>query len=169
MYSHKSFLVLLFFLNSFQVLSQTPEQRLKEMELTLPEVATPAANYVKWKQVDNLLYISGTGTDIFGKVGADLTAEEGYQAARSTGMEIIAVLHAATGDLNKIKQFVKVFGMVNSGPDFISQSEVINGFSDLIIEVFGDKGKHARSAVGVASLPNNLAVEIEVIVELEKI
>ncbi|WP_192348495.1 RidA family protein [Algoriphagus sp. Y33] len=146
--------------------SQTPEQQLERLGVALPEVGVPIANYVKWRQVGNLLYLSGTGPKIFGKVGEDLTEEEGYQAARETGIEIIAILKAATGDLSKIKQFVKVLGMVNSGPDFTKQPAVINGFSDLIVEVFGDKGKHARSAVGVAALPNNMAVEIEVIVEL---
>lgn len=146
--------------------AQTPEQQLEKLGLALPEVGIPIANYVKWRQVDNMLYLSGTGPDVFGKVGADLTTEEGYQAARETGLEVIAMLKAATGDLSRIKQFVKVLGMVNSDPDFTKQPAVINGFSDLMVEVFGEKGKHARSAVGVASLPNNMAVEIEVIVEL---
>ncbi|MCE7053189.1 RidA family protein [Algoriphagus sp. AGSA1] len=162
----KPFLLIPLFLCSFYTLAQTPEQRLEELGLTLPEVGIPIANYVKWKQVDNMLYLSGTGTDVIGKVGAELTVEEGYQAARETGLQIIAVLQAATGDLSKVKQFVKVLGMVNSDPDFSKQPAVINGFSDLMVEVFGEKGKHARSAVGVAALPNNMAVEIEVIVEL---
>jgi enamine deaminase RidA (YjgF/YER057c/UK114 family) len=103
---------------------------------------------------------------VFGKVGSDLTKEQGYDAARETGLGIIAVLKTATGDLNRVKQFVKVLGMVNCTPEFTAQPAVINGFSDLMVEVFGEKGKHARSAVGVGSLPNNMAVEIEVIVEL---
>jgi enamine deaminase RidA (YjgF/YER057c/UK114 family) len=148
--------------------AQTPEEKLKEMGIELPEVSQPMANYVKWKQVGNLLYLAGNGPDMFGKVGADLTKEQGYEAARLTGLEIIAVLKAATGDLSRIKQFVKVLGMVNSAPDFTAHPAVINGFSDLMVEVFGEKGKHARSAVGVAALPNNMAVEIEVIVELEE-
>lgn len=148
--------------------AQSPEENLKKLGLELPEVGTPIANYVKWKQVDNILYLSGTGPDVFGKVGAELSTEEGYQAARETGLEIIAVLKAAAGDLSRVKQFVKVLGMVNSDPAFDKQPAVINGFSDLMVEVFGEKGKHARSAVGVAALPNNMAVEIEVIVELEK-
>jgi len=148
--------------------AQSPEEKLKELGLTLPEITSPIANYVKWKQVDNMLYLSGTGPDVFGKVGADLSVDEGYQAARETGLEIIAVLKLATGgNLSRIKQFVKVMGMVNSAPDFTKQPAVINGFSDLMVEVFGEKGKHARSAVGVAALPNNMAVEIEVIVEIE--
>ncbi|PZV84442.1 enamine deaminase RidA (YjgF/YER057c/UK114 family) [Algoriphagus aquaeductus] len=148
--------------------AQTPEEKIKQLGLTIPEVGQPIANYVKWKQVGNLLYLAGSGPKVYGKVGADLTVEQGYQAARDTGMEIIAVLKAATGDLSRIKQFVKVLGMVNATPEFTSHPAVINGFSDLMVEVFGEKGKHARSAVGVGSLPNNMAVEIEVIVELEE-
>ncbi|SDD09689.1 Enamine deaminase RidA, house cleaning of reactive enamine intermediates, YjgF/YER057c/UK114 family [Algoriphagus faecimaris] len=147
--------------------AQSPEEKLKALGLELPEVSQPMANYVKWKQVGNVLYLAGNGPDVYGKVGADLTPEQGYQAARETGLEILAVLKAATGDLSRIKQFVKVLGMVNSAPDFTGHPAVINGFSDLMVEVFGEKGKHARSAVGVAALPNDIAVEIEVIVELE--
>lgn len=153
---------------SLSVNAQTPEEKLEKMGLKIPEVGQPIANYVKWKQVGNLLYLAGSGPKIYGKVGADLSVEQGYEAARATGLEIIAVLKAATGDLSRIKQFVKVLGMVNATPEFTSQPAVINGFSDLMVEVFGEKGKHARSAVGVGSLPNNMAVEIEVIVELEE-
>ncbi|WP_026950430.1 RidA family protein [Algoriphagus mannitolivorans] len=156
------------FLAFSKVKAQTPEEKLKQLGLELPEVSQPMANYVKWKQVGNLLFLAGNGPDMFGKVGEDLTPEQGYEAARLTGLEIIAVLKAATGDLSRIKQFVKVLGMVNSAPDFTGHPRVINGFSDLMVEVFGEKGKHARSAVGVAALPNNIAVEIEVIVELEE-
>ena len=148
--------------------AQTPEEKIKQLGLSIPEVSQPIANYVKWKQVGNLLYLAGSGPKIYGKVGADLSVEQGYEAARATGLEIIAVLKAATGDLSRIKQFVKVLGMVNATPEFTAQPAVINGFSDLMVEVFGEKGKHARSAVGVGSLPNNMAVEIEVIVELEE-
>ena len=148
-------------------MAQTPAENLKRLGLTVPEISQPIANYVKWKQVGNLLYLAGSGPKIYGKVGADLSTEEGYAAAKATGLEIIAVLQAATGDLGRIKQFVKVLGMVNCTPDYTAQPAVINGFSDLMVAVFGEKGKHARSAVGVGSLPNNMAVEIEVIVELE--
>jgi enamine deaminase RidA (YjgF/YER057c/UK114 family) len=147
--------------------AQNPEAKIKELGITLPEVGQPMGTYVKWRQVGNTLYLAGNGPDVFGKVGDDLTVEEGYQAARETGIEILAVLKAATGDLSRIKQFVKVLGMVNSAPDFTMHPAVINGFSDLMVEVFGEDGKHARSAVGVAALPNNIAVEIEVIVELK--
>jgi enamine deaminase RidA (YjgF/YER057c/UK114 family) len=152
---------ILFFANA-----QTPEEKINQLGLEIPEVSLPIANYVKWKQVGNLLYLSGSGPKMLGKVGADLTTEQGYQAARETGLGIIAVLRTATGDLSRVKQFVKVLGMVNCTPEFTAQPAVINGFSDLMVEVFGEKGKHARSAVGVGSLPNNMAVEIEVIVEL---
>ncbi len=148
--------------------AQTPEEKIKQLGLVIPEVSQPIANYVKWRQVGNLLYLAGTGPKVYGKVGADLTQQQGYEAARATGLEVIAVLKAATGDLSRIKQFVKVLGMVNCTPDFTAQPAVINGFSDLMVEVFGEKGKHARSAVGMGSLPNNMAVEIEVIVELEE-
>jgi enamine deaminase RidA (YjgF/YER057c/UK114 family) len=147
--------------------AQTPAEKLQELKLTLPEISQPIANYVKWKQVGNLLYLAGSGPKVYGKVGADLSTEEGYEAAKATGLEIIAVLQAATGDLGRIKQFVKVLGIVNCTPEYTAQPAVINGFSDLMVAVFGEKGKHARSAVGVGSLPNNMAVEIEVIVELE--
>ena len=165
----KNLLIAFALILSFPFLAnaQTPEEKLKAMGLEIPEVSLPIANYVKWKQVGNLLYLSGGGSKVYGKVGAELTVEEGYQAARETGLEVIAVLKAATGDLSRIKQFVKVLGLVNSAPDFTAHPKVINGFSDLMVEVFGEKGKHARSAVGVAALPNNMAVEIEVIVELE--
>ena len=148
--------------------AQNPEAKIKELGITLPEVGQPMGTYVKWRQVGNVIYLAGNGPDVFGKVGTDLTVEEGYQAARETGIEILAVLKAATGgDLSRIKQFVKVLGMVNSAPDFTKHPAVINGFSDLMVEVFGEAGKHARSAVGVAALPNDIAVEIEVIVELK--
>ncbi|MCE2708734.1 MAG: RidA family protein [Bacteroidota bacterium] len=148
--------------------AQSPQENLKQLGLSLPEISQPIANYVKWKQVGNLLYLSGTGPKIYGKVGAELTTEQGYEAAKATGLEVIAVLQAATGDLGKIKQVVKVLGMVNSSPEFTAHPAVMNGFSDLMVAVFGEKGKHARSAIGVNSLPNNMAVEIEVIVELEQ-
>ncbi|WP_144604814.1 RidA family protein [Algoriphagus algorifonticola] len=166
----KKLLTLFFILFCISNLSyaQSPEEKLRELGIELPEISAPMANYVKWKRVGNLIFLAGNGPDIYGKVGANLSPEEGYQAARETGIEIIAVLKAATGgDLSKIKQFVKVLGMVNSAPDFTGHPAVINGFSDLMVEVFGEKGKHARSAVGVAALPNDIAVEIEVIVEVE--
>ena len=160
--------LILFTILASGVHAQSPQENLKQLGLSLPEISQPIANYVKWKQVGNLLYLSGTGPKIYGKVGAELTTEQGYEAAKATGLEVIAVLQAATGDLGKIKQVVKVLGMVNSSPEFTAHPAVMNGFSDLMVAVFGEKGKHARSAIGVSSLPNNMAVEIEVIVELEQ-
>jgi enamine deaminase RidA (YjgF/YER057c/UK114 family) len=160
--------LMLFTILASGVHAQSPQENLKQLGLSLPEISQPIANYVKWKQVGNLLYLSGTGPKIYGKVGAELTTEQGYEAAKATGLEVIAVLQAATGDLGKIKQVVKVLGMVNSSPEFTAHPAVMNGFSDLMVAVFGEKGKHARSAIGVSSLPNNMAVEIEVIVELEQ-
>ena len=165
---HLFALIAVLIASPFYAKAQSPDARIKELGLNLPEVGQPMGNYVKWRQVGNTLYLAGNGPNVFGKVGDDLTLEQGYQAARETGVEILAVLKAATGgDLGKIKQFVKVLGMVNSAPDFTDHPKVINGFSDLMVEVFGESGKHARSAVGVAALPNNIAVEIEVIVELK--
>jgi enamine deaminase RidA (YjgF/YER057c/UK114 family) len=148
--------------------AQTPEQRIKELGLELPPPTEPVANYVKYRQVGNLLFLSGDGAHISGKVGKDLTVEEGYAAARETGLIIMATIKEAVGELSRVKQFVKVHGMVNSAPDFYDQPKVINGFSDLMVEVFGEKGKHARAAVGQAVLPFNSVVEIEVIVEIEE-
>lgn len=148
--------------------AQTPEERLEKLGIELAEPKAPVANFVNWRQVGNMLYISGTGVSVYGKLGKDLTVEEGYEAARLCGIQIISKIKAATGDLTKVKQFVRVRGMVNSSPDFYDQPKVVNGFSDLMVEVFGEKGKHARAAVGHASLPFNMAIEIEVTVELEE-
>lgn len=147
--------------------AQTPEERLEELGIELSEPKAPVANFVNWRQVGNVLYLSGTGAAVYGKLGVDLTVEEGYEAARLAGIQILSKLKAAVGDLNNIKQFVSVHGMVNSSPDFYDHPKVINGFSDLMVEVFGEKGKHTRAAVGLAALPFNMAVEIVVTVELE--
>lgn len=149
------------------------ENRLKTLNITLPTPSAPVANYVNAVQTGNLLYLAGkgpmqtNGQNITGKVGQDLTLEQGYQAARLVGINQLAVLKAELGSLDRVKRIVKVLGMVNCGPDFTDHPKVINGFSDLMVEVFGDKGKHARSAVGMPSLPSNIAVEIELIVEIE--
>jgi enamine deaminase RidA (YjgF/YER057c/UK114 family) len=148
--------------------AQSPEEKLAELGITLTEPGKPVATYVNWRRVGNVLYVAGTAdVNIKGRVGKDLTVEEGYQAARSSGIQILSVIKSAIGDLSKIKQFVRVHGMVNSSPDFFDQPKVINGFSDLMFEVFGEKGLHARAAVGHSVLPFNVAVEIEVTVELE--
>lgn len=149
------------------------EQRLAELGIELPEVSPPVANYVNAVRSGNLLFLAGKGprksdgSYITGKVGIDLTLEEGQEAARLTAINQLAVLKAELGDLNKVKRIVKVTGMVNAGPDFGDQPEVINGFSNLMVEAFGERGKHARAAVGMGSLPRNIAVEIEMIVEVE--
>ncbi len=154
-------------------IAQSPEQKLKVKGIVLQEPSKPIANYVHVVRTGNLLFLAGKGpakpdgTYITGKVGAELSIEEGIEAARLTGINLLAVLKSELGDLNKVKRIVKVLGMVNCYPDFKDHSKVMNGFSDLMVAVFGEKGKHARSAVGMSSLPMNMAVEIEMIVEVE--
>ena len=150
------------------------EARLAELGIELPDTPAPVANYVPGVRTGNLLYLSGIGpaaradgTSPVGKVGRDLTVEQGYEAARLTGLNIISRMKGELGDLDKVKRVVKMLGMVNSDPDFNQQPATINGCSDLLVEVFGDRGRHARSAVGLAALPNDIPVEIEVIVEVE--
>ncbi len=153
--------------------SYDPEAKLKELGITLPEVSAPVANYVNAARTGNIIFLAGKGpkqadgTYITGKVGIDLDEKEGYAAARLTAINQLAVLKAELGNLNKVKRIIKVLGMVNCGPDFGNQPEVVNGFSDLMVEVFGERGKHARAAVGMGSLPRGIAVEIEAIVEVE--
>ena len=148
--------------------------RLVELGITLPAAPSPVANYVNGVQTGNLIFLAGKGprradgTEITGKLGREVTIEEGYEGARLTAINQLAVLKTMLGDLNRVVRVVKVLGMVNSDPDFIEQPAVINGFSDLIVEVFGERGKHARAAVGVASLPRGQAVEIEMIVEVRE-
>lgn len=149
------------------------EQRLKTLGIELAPATSPMANYVNAVRTGNLLYLAGKGPGLpgqplpSGKVGRDITIEQGYAHARETGLSIIAVLKAELGDLDRVKRIVKVLGMVNAVPEFGHQPEVINGCSDLFVEVFGDRGRHARSAVGMGSLPRGIPVEIEVIVEVE--
>ncbi len=149
------------------------DKKLKDLNIELFTPGKPIANYVKAVRTGNLLYLSGhgptkaDGSNIIGKVGKDLTIEQGYDAARQTGISLLSTLKAEIGDLNKVKRIVKVLGMVNCTETFGDQPKVINGFSDLMVAVFGEKGKHARSAVGMYALPMGMAVEIEIIVELE--
>lgn len=149
-----------------------PEGRLAELGIELPEAANPVANYVNAVRTGNLIFLAGKGprqadgTYVTGQVGTDLTEEEGYNAARLTAISQLAVLKAELGNLDRVARIVKVHGMVNAAPGFTNQPEVINGFSDLMVEVFGDRGKHARAAVGMGSLPRNIAVEVEVVVEV---
>ena len=149
------------------------EARLKELGIELAVPTTPMGTYVNAVRTGNLLYMAGKGPGQpgkplpTGKVGRDFTVEQAYGHARDTGLSIIAAIKAELGDLDRVKRIVKVLGMVNAIPEFGNQPEVINGCSDLFVEVFGDKGRHARSAVGMGSLPRGIPVEIEVIVELE--
>lgn len=154
--------------------AQDPETKLKEKGIVLSTPSNPVANYVNAVRVGNLLYLAGKGpqkadnTFITGKLGRDLTIEQGYEAARMTAISHLSVLKNELGSLNKVKRIVKVLGMVNCTEDFKDQPKVINGYSDMMVEIFGDKGKHARSAVGMYALPFNMAVEVEVIVEIEE-
>jgi enamine deaminase RidA (YjgF/YER057c/UK114 family) len=153
--------------------AQSPEEKLVQMGITLPAAPNPAANYVNVVRTGKLLYLAGKGPStpdgkyITGKLGQDLTVEQGYEAAKSVAINQIAVLKAELGDLSKVKHIIKVNGMINSAPDFTDHSKVMNGFSDMMVAVFGEKGKHARSSVGMCSLPFNIAVEVELIVEVE--
>jgi enamine deaminase RidA (YjgF/YER057c/UK114 family) len=154
--------------------AQDAEKKLKEQGIELFKPTAPMANYVKAVRTGNLIFLAGhgptkaDGTNITGKLGKDLTLEQGYEAARQTGIAILSTLKAEIGDLNKVKRIVKVLGMVNCTDTFTDQPKVINGFSDLMVAVFGEKGKHARSAVGMNSLPSNIAVEVEMIVEISE-
>jgi len=146
------------------------EARLKELGIELPKPPQPVATYVRYVQTGNLLFISGTGPGPDappGKLDADLTVEQAYAVAREVGLNLLATAKDALGDLDRIQRVVKVLGMVNSSPDFDQQPRVINGCSDLFVEVLGDAGRHSRSAVGFAALPNNIAVEIECTMEVE--
>ena len=150
-----------------------PEAKLEELGIELTTPSAPVANYVNAVRTGNLIFLAGKGPrkadgeNITGKVGTDLTIEQGYEAARITGINQLSVLKAELGNLNKVKRIVKVKGMVNAASDFTDHPKVINGYSDLMVAVFGDKGKHARAAVGMGSLPSNIAVEIEMIVEVQ--
>lgn len=150
------------------------EKKLEELGIKLFKPSAPIANYVRAVRTGNLVFTAGHGPSnaegeyIKGKVGKDLTWEEGNEAARVTAIALLSTLKAELGDLDKVKRIVKVTGMVNATPEFTKQSQVINGCSDLLVAVFGkEKGKHARAAIGMASLPIGMAVEIEMIVEVE--
>ncbi len=149
-----------------------PEAKLQELGLQLKTPSVPVANFVNAVRTGNLIFLAGkgplqsNGEYITGKLGADLTIEQGYEAARITGVNQLSVLKAELGSLNKVKRIVKVKGMVNAAPDFTDHPKVVNGYSDLMVAVFGERGKHARAAVGMGSLPSNIAVEIEMVVEV---
>lgn len=176
----KIFCIILFFLTACSVpqKEQTTlydydiEQRIEELGIKLKTPGSPVANYVNAVRTGNLVFMAGKGPrlpdggNVVGKVGDSLTVEQGYEAAKLSAIAQLAALKAEIGDLNKVVRIVKVTGMVNSTPDFTNHPEVINGFSDLMVEVFGNRGKHARAAVGMGSLPRNIAVEIEMVVEV---
>lgn len=149
------------------------EARIAELKLELPPAPQPVATYVTAVRYGDLLYVSGHGplrsdkTMITGKLGADTDVAAGQAAARQTGLAILSTVRAHLGSLDKVVRLIKVLGMVNATPEFADQPKVINGFSDLMVEVFGDAGKGARSAVGMGSLPGNIAVEIEAIFQVE--
>jgi enamine deaminase RidA (YjgF/YER057c/UK114 family) len=150
------------------------EARLTELGITLPAPPKPVGNYTAGTVVGNLVFMSGCGprkpdnSSITGKVGTDLDTEEAYQAARLVGLNMLANVKSLIGDLDRVKKVVKVLGMVNAAPDFKEHPKVINGFSDLMVEVFGEEaGKGGRSAVGMGSLPSQIAVEVEMILELK--
>jgi enamine deaminase RidA (YjgF/YER057c/UK114 family) len=149
------------------------EQRLRQLGIDLGAVSAPVANYVNAVRTGNLLYLSGKGPRAVngkrpqGKVGREFTAEQAYQHARTVGLDLLAVMKAELGSLDEVKRVVKLLGMVNAVPEFQDHPKVINGCSDLFVEVLGDAGKHARSAVGMGSLPMGIPVEIEVIVEVK--
>jgi enamine deaminase RidA (YjgF/YER057c/UK114 family) len=148
------------------------EERLQSLGIELPPIPASLGNYVQYVQTGNLVFLSGAGPHTgdgnvpTGKVGGDMSVEEAYQHARTIGLVQIAKLKDALGDLDRVNRIVKVLGMVNAVPEFGEHPRVINGFSDLMVEVFGDKGRHARSAVGTGSLPSGIPVEIEAIVEV---
>lgn len=170
----KNLIVLLALFISISASAQIDfDKKLKDLGVTLMEPSKPIANYVKAVRTGNLIFLAGhgpvkaDGTWITGKVGRELTIEQGYDAAKLTAIGLLSTLKAEVGDFNKVKRVVKVLGMVNCHSDFTDHPKVINGCSDLLVAVFGDKGKHARSAVGMNSLPMNTSVEIEIIVEVE--
>ncbi len=150
------------------------EDKLREMGLELTEGPPPMANYIPGYRTGNLVFLSGVGprdadgNTLKGKLGQEVTVEEGYQAARLCALNLLANLKGIIGDLDKVKHVVKLLAMVNAAPDFGEQPAVINGCSDLLVEALGEKGRHARSAVGMGSLPGGMAVEIEMIVEVEE-
>lgn len=149
------------------------EARLKQLGLVLPELGKPVANYLPYRLVGNVLYLAGqgprdeTGRQLTGKVGAEITVEEGYRRARFVGLGLLAAMRDALGSLDRVDYIVKLLGMVNAVPNFNDSPKVINGCSDLFVEVFGDAGRHARSAVGNVMLPNQISVEIEGIVAVK--
>lgn len=153
----------------------TPEQKLKHLGLVLPTVPTPIANFVMWRQAGSLLYLSGQGprkedgSTVVGRLGLNRSVEDGYKDARQIGLQILATIRQAVGSLDRVEAVIKLLGMVNAEPSFGDHPKVINGCSDLLVEVLGDAGKHARSAVGMGSLPGGISVEIEAIIQIKEV
>ena len=169
----KNITTLVLLLLSFNLFAQTPEQKIKQLGIELPQIPESLGSYQDMVKVGDLVFLSGKGPlkadgkYITGKVGQDLTENEGYQAARLSAINQLAILKQTFGSLDKIKRIIKVNGYVHTADSFTEQSKVMNGFSDLLIEVFGEQGRHARTSVGVFTLPQNMAVEVEMIVEIK--
>ena len=151
------------------------EEKLNKMGITLPRTSKPAAAYIPAKKVGNLVFCSGQGPSVEGKlihrgkVGVEKTVEEGYEAAKICALNCLAAVRDLVGSLDEIEEIVQVRGFVNSAPDFGEQPEVINGASELLEKIFGEKGKHARCALGTSSLPRNITVELEMIVKVKEL
>lgn len=151
--------------------AMTAEQKLAELGLSLPETYTPVATYLPAKRVGDLLYLAGQGPRLadgshyVGKVGTEVSVEEAYEHAKLVGLGLLAAIKQAVGDLDRV-EVIKLLGMVNAAPEFTAHPQVINGCSDLLVAVLGERGRHARSAVGMGSLPNGMTVEIEAIVRI---
>lgn len=152
---------------------QTPEKQLQSLGLILPELPPPVGNFTPFALHGDLLFLSGQGPLLEdgslaqGKVGADVSTDQAYEHARRTGLVLLSSIRLAVGSLDRVKQVVKLLGLVNASPDFTEHPEVINGCSDLFVEVFGDRGRHARSAIGVGSLPGGISVEIEAVIAVQ--
>jgi enamine deaminase RidA (YjgF/YER057c/UK114 family) len=169
----KSVTILAALLTSLFAAAQSPEENLKKLNIQLPQASAPVASYVNAVKTGNLIFLAGKGPRkengeyVTGKLGDSLNIQQGYDAARLTGINQLAVLKELLGDLSKVKRIVKVNGYVNSTNNFYNQPQVMNGYSDLMLQVFGEKGRHARTALGTNTLPMNIAVEVEMIVEVE--
>ena len=167
------FIVITFASLCFSQTQKSFEARLKELKIELPPAPKPVASYIPAVQTGNLIFLAGQGpirdgrVTSNGKVGSDLTEQQGYTAARETVLVSLAALKAEIGSLDRVKRIVKVTGFVNSAPGFNRQPWVVNGASDLLVEIFGDAGKHARTSVGVSELPLNIPVEVEIVVEIK--
>lgn len=168
----RTYLLLAFLLLALAATAQDAEKKLKELKIELLKPSPPIGTYVKAVRVGNLIFLSGHGPSkadgsmMTGKIGKDATLEQGYMAARQTAISILSTLKTEIGDLNKVKRIVKVTGLVNCTEDFTDQPKVMNGFSDLMVSLYKEKGLHARTSVGVNALPGNMMVEVEMIVEV---